>query len=396
MTSNRFRVYLFSPYCLLRPTTNRIYDMRLCDGIAGHGVEVTAVYPFTFMRDNIPASYIPKAYGLRHRVGLRMLATPLREHSFKIWRFLVLLIAFGLATLRIFIASAFNKRKTLLISRDAKSLLPAILLRRLTGRLFPVTILYIASEVKKDKPIFRWAVKYSDGVLAGVSQARDAIRDLFGLPEERFMLSLAPVPDQLPVCSKADARIKIGHEGKRPLVVYTGKLGPEVQELQYIFEAARHLEEYDFLFTGGRPAAVEAIRSRCKAMGLSNVIFTGFLDDSTFIRYYQLAADVLVSYYTSKDHMVDYNYPQKVNEYLTTGNPVVTPDFPATRDVLNERNVIFVLPDRPDDLVRGIRVAVNDRALVERITAQALYDMKELTFHRRTEELLRFAEGLRP
>lgn len=93
--------------------------------------------------------------------------------------------------------------------------------------------------------------------------------------------------------------------------------------------------------------------------------------------------------------MVDFNYPQKVNEYLTTGNPVVTPDFPATRDVLNEKNVIFVQPDLPEDLVRGIRLALEDPALTKEITDQALLDIKELTFRRRTEELLRFADGLK-
>jgi glycosyltransferase involved in cell wall biosynthesis len=394
MVSHSTRVYLFSPYCLLRPTTNRIFDMRLCDGIAGHDVSVTAVYPYAYMRDNIPASYVSKAYGLRNPVQLRRLYTPLRENSFKLWRFLVLLVAFGISTFRIFAESVRHRGRTILISRDAKSLVPAIALRKITGGLVRVTVLYVASEVKKDKPIFRWVVRNADGVLAGVSAARDAIRRLYNLPEDRFMLLLAPVPDELPVCSKSDARIKIGYTRGRPLVVYTGKLGPEVAELRYILEAAKDLPEYDFLFTGGRPSAVEAVRKYASDKGLLNVLFTGFMDDSTVIRYYQLAGDVLVSYYTAKDHMVEYNYPQKVNEYLTTGNPVVTPDFPATKDVLSERNVIFVRPDDPKDLVRGIRLAIEDKELVGRITDQALRDIKEITFRQRAEELLRFAESL--
>ncbi|MFM7217727.1 MAG: glycosyltransferase, partial [Bacteroidota bacterium] len=162
----------------------------------------------------------------------------------------------------------------------------------------------------------------------------------------------------------------------------------------YIFEAASLCPDYIFLFTGGRTSAVSEVQKHCTLLGLKNVRFTGFMNDSTQVRYYQLAADVLVSYYTAKDHMVEYNYPQKINEYFTTGNPVVTPDFPATRDIVNNRNAIFVLPDNPTDLARGIRLAVEDRDSADKIARQALVDMKELTFEKRTAELLRFAEGL--
>ena len=126
----------------------------------------------------------------------------------------------------------------------------------------------------------------------------------------------------------------------------------------------------------------------------SATIFTGFFNDSTYVRYYQLAADVLVSYYTSKDHLVEFNYPQKVNEYMTTGNVVVTPDFPATRDVLNERNVIFVKPDDPQALADGLRRAVEDPEHSRRLAIQAKEDLKALTFERRTAEFLSFAERL--
>jgi glycosyltransferase involved in cell wall biosynthesis len=356
---------------------------------------VTVIYPYAYMRDNIRRSFIPTAYGIKHNVRTRILLTPLREHSFKLERFMVLLLAFSVTSLRIFLESMVLRRDTLILSRDAKILLPAIALRKLFGRLCRVKVIYIASEVKKDRPIFRWVVRHSNGVMAGVSAARDAIRAMMDVPEERFILSLAPVPDDLFDCSKSEARQKIGYSASSPLIVYTGKLGPEVKELHYILEAARQLPAYTFLFTGGRASSVAAVKSICESKGVTNVIFTGFLQDSTFIRYYQLAADVLVSYYTATDHMVEFNYPQKVNEYLTTGNPVVTPDFPATRDVLNEKNVIFVLPDLPEDLARGIRLALEDHALTKRITGQALRDIKELTFRRRTEELLQFAARLR-
>jgi glycosyltransferase involved in cell wall biosynthesis len=386
-------IYYFSPYCLLRPTTNRIYDMRLCDGFSGHGKSVTIIHPFTYMKDNVSPKELPRVYGLHHEVKVRMMLTPLTEHAFKSWRFFSLLLFSALATIRIFVSVAFSRKAALIISRDAKSLLPAIIFHKTFRKIVPIKIIYIAAEVKSN-PIFKFVVQHVDGVIAGVSATRDAINKIVPLPPQKYILSLAPVPEPKVKCSKAEARKEIGYAEGKPLIVYTGKLGMDVNELLYIFEAARLLSDYEFLFTGGRPSAVESVKKYCESKGVRNVRFTGFMNDSTYVRYYQLAADVLVSYYTAKDHPVEFNYPQKVNEYLTTGNPVVTPDFPATRDVLNKNNVIFVQPDNPADLARGIKLAVQDKELVERITRQASMDIRELSFDHRTAAFIRFAETL--
>lgn len=393
MKTSTFRIYLYSPYCLLRPTTNRIYDMRLCDGLAGQGAEVTVVYPYAYMKDNIRGRDIARAYGLRNRVRTSMLLTPLHEDSPKQVRFIILMLAFAVKTLVILLGGIFLRRRILWVSRDAKSLIPAILAKKLFGFLFRAKVIYVASEVKSNR-IFKWVVRHADGVMAGVTATRKAIQQLVPVPDERFMLSLAPVPEPIVQCSKEEARREINYTDSRPLIVYTGKLGMDVHELRYLFDAAKQLPEYNFLFTGGRAAAVEQVKKYCKERGVSNVLFTGFMNDSTYVRYYQLAADVLVSYYTAKDHLVEFNYPQKINEYMTTGNPVVTPDFPATQDVLNERNVIFVRPDDPDDLARGIRLSIENRHLSQGIALQALKDVRELTFERRTKEFLDFAERL--
>lgn len=88
--------------------------------------------------------------------------------------------------------------------------------------------------------------------------------------------------------------------------------------------------------------------------------------------------------------MVEFNYPQKINEYLSTGNPVVTPDFAATRDVINDRNVIFVEPDDSKALLNGIRKAIEQPEWAAGIAAQAKKDVAPLSFDERTGAWLRF------
>ena len=88
--------------------------------------------------------------------------------------------------------------------------------------------------------------------------------------------------------------------------------------------------------------------------------------------------------------MIEFNYPQKVNEYLSTRNPVVTPDFPATRDVLNDKNVLFVKPDNVDSLVGGIQTLVTNKGLATSIAEQAYRDVQNLSFDKRAAEFVSF------
>ncbi|HRH66899.1 MAG TPA: hypothetical protein PLU53_11420, partial [Bacteroidia bacterium] len=271
ITPKPLRIVVFSPYCLLRPTTNRIFDMRLCDSFAGHGVPVTIVYPFTYMKGNISPDNIPKSYGLQHPVRTRILFTPLRETSTKYVFLFWMMLAFTFSTLRLFISSLFSRHQTVLFSRDPKLLVPALRLKKIFGKLFRVKVIFMAAEVKSTR-LYKKVVKGSDGVFAGVSTTREAIRKIADVPEEKFILSLAPVPVYKNDPGKEDARRIIDYRGSAPLIVYTGKLGLDVLELIYIFEAARLLPEYQFLFTGGRPQVVNEVKKYCDKKGIRNVI----------------------------------------------------------------------------------------------------------------------------
>lgn len=389
MSYTDLRIFVLSPYCLLRPTTNRIYDMRMSDALAGHQAAVEIIYPYTYMRDNIRKSEIPRMYGMRHTVRTRMQFTPLLENSPKWWRIGWVMCAFTVSALRIRFSQCFTRRDTLVLSRDPNILLPLLLLMKVLGGRPRIRTVFLLAEMK-DRWLYKWVASHSDFLLAGVSATRDEVRRLLNVSEDRFMLALAPVPAYPDDCSKVQAREAIGYKETTPLVVYTGKLGLDIREVQYILEAASLQPSYNFLFTGGRASTVSAIRAWCEARDIRNVILTGFLNDSTAIRNYQLAADVLVSYYSAHDHMVDFNYPQKINEYLSTGNPVVTPDFPATRDVVNKTNAIFVAPDDSKALLAGIRKAIEDPVLAAAVAAQAKKDVAALSFDERTRAWLDF------
>jgi glycosyltransferase involved in cell wall biosynthesis len=393
--NNSIRIYFLSPFCILRNSTNRIFDMRMCDAIREAGVPVTLVFPYIYQKENLKKNQLFTAYNTKNRFGLRMLYTPLTLKTPSLLRNIILTIAFFFASLRILLSHAGRLRSTLIISRDVIPLVPVILIKKVFGRLVPVKVIIQLHELK-DKPLHRWVYRNCNGLMPNVPLAKNILIEKEKIAPEKIIVMNAPMVDFAPTdSSKESAREKINYAEAKPLIVYTGKVGTKVAEVDYILDAAAVLPQYRFIFTGGRQKAVDHFRKICEARKLENVTFTGFLDDVYSVRYYQLAADVLVSYYNTKDHMVDFNYPQKIQEYISTRNPVVTPDFGATREVINDQNAFIVQPDDASALAEGIRQAVENKTLANTKAAAAYDASRSLTFDARMKEFAVFFDGLK-
>lgn len=382
------KIYFFSPYDLLRAKTNSIADIHLCEGFAQNGCEVELVTPYVHRKDNIQRKDINQVYGLHTPFRISILPTPFLDGMSK-WLILpVMSSAFALKTLRILIANIGRQQEVAVISRNVDLLLPAILLKRLFGRRRGPKIICWAHEfVSKRRYI--WAYRNSDGVIATNSAITADLHRIAGIPASALAVSLNPITEHhvQNAWTRESAREKLDLSIDKPLVVYTGKLYIGQKEAEYILEAARQLPQYHFLLTGGKPGVVSHYNQQCLRRGIANVSFTGFLYRYDDVRLYQFSADILVSYYSRHDHLVTYNLPNKICEYMLTGNPIVTADYPAIKDVLNESNAILVEPENVEALCKGIHRAWECGAAKAR---QAYEDVKEMTFLKRTKSLLEF------
>ena len=367
------RIVFFAPFCLLRPTTNRIFDVRMCDALAGQGADVELLHPYYHMKENIAEEDIRKVYGVKNKVRFRLLRTGLRERHPAWWQITVLVAAFASRLPRI-----VGRGDAVLMSRDHKLLLPAVVLNLLLPERKRLRLVLQVHEVRRGR-LYRWLYRRYDAVWTTTPAAREHLMAYAALPEERFVSirACAPPPEQL---TRAEARRRIAYTGDVPLIVYTGKLGRGIAELEYILQAAQLLPGCRFLFTGGKDDTLAYMRQRCAALQLDNVLFSGFLNDVARVRVYQAAADVLVSYYSARDHLVEYNLPQKLMEYMFSKNPVVTPDFPASRPLVNSDTALLVAPDDPAALAAGIRELLDhpDRAAL--LAAQAADTIRQHTF----------------
>ena len=267
-----------------------------------------------------------------------------------------------------------------MISRDVRLLLPYVAVGRVRA-LKVVTAPWLHEF--RDRRLERVACSMSQFVLATNSAI---LHDLGrrGISKTRSFVTGNPVPRERVefgrTCRKTDARRRLGLDLTRPIIAYTGKLYLGMRELDYLLSAASRLPECLFLFTGGQPPVIERLREQLRERSMDNVQFAGLLDDPEETRFYQQAADVLVSYYSTEDHAyAHHNLPNKLAEYMTTGNPIVAADFPATRDVLNRENAVLVRPDDVDALIEALAFAVGSPDKTAPLAARAQRDIAART-----------------
>ena len=161
-------------------------------------------------------------------------------------------------------------------------------------------------------------------------------------------------------CSKEEARHRLDLDEQIPVIAYTGKLYVGMRNSNICW---RPPSACRCLF----PSPVVSRRSssldqRLRERGLENVRLAGMLSEPEQVRFYQQAADVLVTYYSVEDHPYARHYiPSKLAEYMSTGNLIVAADYPAVRDLLHPGNSILVKPDDVTALVDALQLAMHDR-----------------------------------
>jgi glycosyltransferase involved in cell wall biosynthesis len=196
-------------------------------------------------------------------------------------------------------------------------------------------------------------------------------------------------------CSKQEARAHLGLDAAQTVIAYTGKLYLGMKELDHLLSAAARLPDCLFLLTGGQPPVIEELRRQLTESGTANVHLSGMLAEPEETRFYQQAADVLVTYYSTEDlPFARHHIPSKLAEYMTTGNPIVAADFPAVRDLLNPQNAILAKPDDADALVEALSLAIGHPDRAAALGSRAQQDVATHTSESVGAELGRFLAAL--
>jgi glycosyltransferase involved in cell wall biosynthesis len=209
----------------------------------------------------------------------------------------------------------------------------------------------------------------TDGVKARAPQARV------------FQIEDPPLggPDPPDAHEVAALRQSLGL-GPLPVVLYSGNFEP-YQGVELLVEAAGQVPEAQFLFMGGEPDQIEALRARAGRAGAGGrCVFSGKRSPLELPAFLALA-DVLAS-----PRCQGVNTPFKVYTYLAAGKPLVATRIPTHTQLLDD-SLGFLVEPTADGLAAGIREvlqrpeeararAARGRALIEREYSPARFAEK--------------------
>jgi glycosyltransferase involved in cell wall biosynthesis len=163
--------------------------------------------------------------------------------------------------------------------------------------------------------------------------------------------------------------------GPEPVVLYSGNF-ESYQGVLMLVDAAAAVPEARFLFMGGEPEQIDAMKARAGG----RCVFAGKRPPSELPSFLALT-HVLVSPRRQGE-----NTPFKIYTYLASGKPIVATRIPTHTQLLDD-TVAFLVDPSAEGLARGIRAVLADprsaseraargRALIDREYSPARYAEK--------------------
>jgi glycosyltransferase involved in cell wall biosynthesis len=197
------------------------------------------------------------------------------------------------------------------------------------------------------------------------------------------LVRFASLPDPV------TARRQIGLR-EAPTVMCTGHLYAG-RGADLFLSLAKSFPQANFVWVGGRP---EDIRTWKKKAESENVTFTGFIPNSD-LPLYQAAADILLMPYSrsimgssgSADSAAVAS-PMKMFEYMAAGRAIVSADLPVIREVLNEKNAVFCVPDNVSNWRLEIQSLLDSETRRIELGNQARREVEGYTWVARAQKIM--------
>ncbi len=238
------------------------------------------------------------------------------------------------------------------------------------------------------------------GVIAHSALAADALVDA-GVPRPQVLVAhngCAPSLMQ-PVLDRAEARALTGLPGDRPLLVYTGHVGPQ-KGTDALIALAAGLPQARLVIVGVDPASGDGrwIDDRARQAGATNIVLRPRVDVAA-VAPYLYAADCLVIPPTDEP-LRRYGrtvLPMKVFSYLAAARPIVAPALPDIAEVLmHDETAVLVPPGDAKVAATMVADLLADEPRAARLAKAAAGLSHRYTWRARAERISSWLLGLEP
>ncbi|KKS34877.1 MAG: Glycosyl transferase group 1 [Parcubacteria group bacterium GW2011_GWC2_42_12] len=245
----------------------------------------------------------------------------------------------------------------------------------------------------KDR-LYRFLIKRSNKIIT----ITNGLKKLFlknSWPENNILVA----PDGVDLkkfdikIDKIQAKEKLNLPTNKKIILYCGSLYLYGWKGVDIFLAAAGTlpEDYLAILVGGESNETAKIKNK---YGGNNLLLVGRKRHEE-IPYYLKSADVLVLPNKSGDKISEqYTSPLKLFEYMASGVPIIASALPSLKEILNGKNSFLFKPDDSESLAQGIKKLIQDNNFSQQIARQALLDVKNYTWEKRTRNIIEFIKFL--
>lgn len=239
---------------------------------------------------------------------------------------------------------------------------------------------------------YQRAFRCADGIITVTRAGAREVQRVCKLPEERICVA----PDAAEARDYPAPRQQLTAEV--PIeIAYVGSMADDhdVGTLIRAFGQLPPARPYHLCLVGGSAEQIQALRPiAAQASAGGRIDFVGHRPHHEVHRWLA-RADILALTLAVGDFADKYASPMKLFEYMATGRPMLVPDLPTIREVVDERAATFFVPEDPASLARQICWVTEhwDRALAKARAARALLE-HTYTYDLRAQHILSFAQRL--
>ena len=145
-----------------------------------------------------------------------------------------------------------------------------------------------------------------------------------------------------------------------------------------------------FLAVGGHENDIKYYKNKAEELGVGAKTFFKDRYSHDELALIQKASDLLLMPFPDKAHYRYHMTPLKMFEYMCSDRLIIASDLPSIKEILNEKNALFCKPGDVQDLFQKINLAFGDTELREKLSRQALLDVKEFSWKKRAEKIIKF------
>ena len=178
---------------------------------------------------------------------------------------------------------------------------------------------------------------------------------------------------------------------------YSGHLYPG-RGMDLLVELSTRFPQVTFLWVGGREVDINSWRAHLASRNITNIILTGFIENSQ-LPIYQAAAEILLMPYERKiagssgGDSACYASSMKMFEYMACQRAIISSDLPVIQEILNPSNAMLCPPGDIEAWSAALSQLISDVGMRQKLATQAKLDVQHYTWLERARTAL---EGFPP